>query len=272
MDETLLSTIRRHGVERFSDILGGLALRSIRLRSKAPGSHMPGTSRIGGLPDLPVEVEWPHAERPLAFLAQVNLSEIAPLDPTGLLPKHGILYFFADDEEPWGFEPADSNHWRVIYRETVPTTGPTVAPADLAPESLLKESGLTFESEWTLPPYESPMTDGLEMTDEEEEAYLEADGEEPIHRLFGHPQQVQGFVPYEIAMATSGVFNGSWDSPEAEKARATYDEWVLLLQLDSDWETNGMMWGDVGRLYFYIRKEDLAKRCFDRVWLMMQCS
>ena len=48
------------------------------------------------------------------------------------------------------------------------------------------------------------------------------------------------------------------------------DDWGLLLQLDSD-ETAGFMWGDVGMLYYWIRKQDLAKNRFDRVWMAQQC-
>lgn len=33
-----------------------------------------------------------------------------------------------------------------------------------------------------------------------------------------------------------------------------------------------MMWGDVGRLYYWIRREDLAQRRFDKVWLVLQCG
>ena len=33
-----------------------------------------------------------------------------------------------------------------------------------------------------------------------------------------------------------------------------------------------LMFGDCGRIYFYIRREDLAQRRFDRVWLIQQCS
>ena len=49
-------------------------------------------------------------------------------------------------------------------------------------------------------------------------------------------------------------------------------EWKLLFQLDTvengDFE---LMFGDCGRIYFYIRREDLAQRRFDRVWLIQQC-
>ena len=32
-----------------------------------------------------------------------------------------------------------------------------------------------------------------------------------------------------------------------------------------------LMFGDCGRIYFYIRKEDLRNRNFENVWLSLQC-
>ncbi len=49
------------------------------------------------------------------------------------------------------------------------------------------------------------------------------------------------------------------------------DEWLLLLQLDSD-DNAGTMWGDAGMLYFWIRKADLAASRFERTWMTWQCA
>jgi len=32
-----------------------------------------------------------------------------------------------------------------------------------------------------------------------------------------------------------------------------------------------MMWGDVGRIYYWIRRNALATRDFDQTWLVFQC-
>lgn len=52
-------------------------------------------SRMGGLPDVPTEWEWPVGpEGPLRFLAQVRLDELDGLYAASLLPPDGVLSFF----------------------------------------------------------------------------------------------------------------------------------------------------------------------------------
>ena len=50
------------------------------------------------------------------------------------------------------------------------------------------------------------------------------------------------------------------------------EEWTLLFQFGSilDGEDE-VMFGDLGSIFFCIRKEDLAARKFDDVWLILQC-
>ncbi len=58
-----------------------------------------------GAPDLPDNIPYPSVtvndesgeeyEEPLTFVCQIRCSDIATLDPDGLLPHKGMLYFFA---------------------------------------------------------------------------------------------------------------------------------------------------------------------------------
>lgn len=47
------------------------------------------------------------------------------------------------------------------------------------------------------------------------------------------------------------------------------DDWVLLLQVDSNDEAY-MYWAAEGRLYFWIRREDLKNRNFEHCWCFLQ--
>lgn len=52
-----------------------------------------------GFPDLPEGIEWPECDGELlTFICQIDLADLAGLDKTGVLPKEGMLWFFADIE------------------------------------------------------------------------------------------------------------------------------------------------------------------------------
>lgn len=78
----------------------------------------------------------------------------------------------------------------------------------------------------------------------------------------------------ECQLAANGIYCGSPEGrqdPRVPVLMEGADQWKLLVQVDSD-DGAGMMWGDMGRLYFWIRREDPAEARFDRVWMVLQCS
>ena len=57
--------------------------------------HPIGASRVGGLPDLPKDREWPEGdEGKFAFIAQFNVSDFKALDYANQLPASGRFYVF----------------------------------------------------------------------------------------------------------------------------------------------------------------------------------
>src|SRR5215211_5075032 len=91
------------GFEDQADSLVASIKPSIRLRTEQVSQDdLPmGASRLGGMPDLYPQAKWPGA---LAFIGQINLSEIASYEAASLLPPSGWLYFFFDaDEQPPGY-------------------------------------------------------------------------------------------------------------------------------------------------------------------------
>jgi uncharacterized protein YwqG len=60
---------------------------------------MPGRSYLGGLPQVTTPFVWPvHDNRPLDFIAQINLRDLARCHRFDWLPDSGTLLFF---ERAW---------------------------------------------------------------------------------------------------------------------------------------------------------------------------
>jgi uncharacterized protein YwqG len=137
---------------------------------------------------------------------------------------------------------------------------------------------LVAESQLTYAPWESFAVQQLGLSDGERLAYGQAltddQPDQVIHRLLGHPDPVQGDMQLECQLASSGIYCGdarSQHDPRAAALGAGAAEWRLLLQIDSDQDA-GMLWGDVGRIYYWIRAQDLAARRLDQAWLILQCG
>lgn len=268
------ATLIEAGFAEFADEIIASIRPSIRLTptSTAMDDLPLGASRLGGLPDIPAGWGLP----PLSFVAQINLIDAAPHDHEHLLPDRGWLYFFYDAEnQPWG-ELSQVGGWQVVYAPD-PTLPLHRAAGALSPDvRQYSACRLTFDAEPTAisPLYFvdriKPDWDRLTRLHSVYDDLLLSGGA-VIHRMLGHPDEVQGLVQREWVLPAGGLNYSDRDHPRRAELLSTLHDWRLLLQVDSDSKC-GMMWGDVGRLYYGIHKDDLAARAFDRVWLSMQCS
>jgi uncharacterized protein YwqG len=273
--------LRESGLEHRIEAVEQLARLSIRIRPR-PGAPAPavGGSRIGGLPDLARASDWPSFHgTPLAFLAQIDLREVSPFAAAAPLPRDGWLQFFYEVERgAWGFDPADRGSFLVRHVASSETLHRPDPPLALPEGAAFAPLALHFTEEMTWPSWESADFESLGLTDEEVDRYLEAlDASEAgatSHRLLGHADPIQGDMQLECQLVSHGIDVGQgWDtsSPLAQEVAKGARDWRLLLQLDSD-EGTGMMWGDAGRLYFWITEASLAERRFEECWMVLQCS
>lgn len=247
--------------------------------SAVRGSVAPTQSRLGGLPHLPAGMQWPFwGKKPLSFLATINLAEVAPYDKERVLPRSGLLYFwYVDDQSAWGFDPADAGFCRVDYVEDVtqPLT-PTQAPPKLKP---FKLRGVQFGHRYTFPD-----PDWINEFAPQHKAIAQHEGYQRLtetiiasgHRMLGYAAHIHCPMELECQLVTNGVYYGnpSWSKdPRAKALEPGARDWRLLLQLDTDdgKDGPGWMWGDAGRIYFWIPSVALANRRFERSWMCLQC-
>ena len=252
----------------------------------------PDDCKLGGKPYLPADFEWPTFRsaddgitRPLSFFCQINLAQVKPYDKDNVLPESGMLYFFYECESStWGFDPADKGAARVFYFENTDGFVPLDLPDDLEEEYAIPEIAVKFGSQKSYPGFEefenySDIDCDWDDYDEMlEKLGVDVDCDAEDHKLLGYADTIQGEMLTECERVSRGLYCGDAESydntPDEVKAdiEKHAGDWMLLLQLstvakgDFEW-----MFGDCGMLYFYIRKDDLAARKFDKMQFSLQC-
>lgn len=236
--------------------------------------------RLGGLPRLPENLTWPMRDgRPLSFLAEMDLAAIRAAGGPDVFPERGFLHIFYDLlDSPWGFDPRDAEGFAILWSDVV-SAEPADRPLGLADEALLAPRMLRGRRALSYPtPERLNLATGVVSASDFDAAWtLERSetGDGVQHRIGGLPSPIQGdHMELEADQASLGVYMGDGKGYAAagdqglERARR---EWMLLLQIDTD-EEAGMMWGDMGRLYVWVRRDDLRQGRFDRAWIIQQCS
>ncbi|MCS6798913.1 MAG: YwqG family protein [Myxococcota bacterium] len=229
----------RHKLGMHAEALVRPAIRLVprRLADGATPAQL-GQSRHGGLPDLAAGVPWPRrGGKPLPFLVQIALEEIAPYDPEGLLPHRGLLSFFAGNVEP-ETEHGPLDVGRVLWcddvgklvRATPPPEGVRIYPPcalELVPAVKLPAPSHPIVTQRLSKP---------EQKRYEEQVWTQAD---EGHQLLGYRDR-------------------SWDAEQPLDV-------LLLYQSITDRET-GTNWGEADHLYFYVPSDALAAHEFGRVF------
>lgn len=255
-----------------------------------------GQTKIGGRPDLPPGISWvletasveivekkllffrskkqETVVKPLSFIAQVNLSETAPFDDARLLPETGMLYFFySASQEAWGFDYSEKNKFKIIYwNGDIGALKRIDFPGDLPEEGRYLATVVRINSENSLPSYGHEIYNDVEEGDDDK-LLNNILSEMNSNKMLGYSDSIQDDMELDCELVTNGLFCGDasgYEDPRAKELEPNAKNWRLLLQVDSN-DENNMMWGDCGRVYFWI-KEDLLKRDFDKGWCCLQCS
>jgi len=271
-DEAMRTLIAENGLARHRETILAMARPAFGIVCSPAGRAEPplAGTRVGGRPDLEDGTEWPCHEsgRPLVFVAQINLADLPTGVDAGPLPTAGLLSFFSAYgwmEEDFG-EPHPINDengspaWsRVLYFQDSTRLGRRTPPAGVHefPAAPAQTAPLvTFPSS-----PEEPLFDALRPFEEDLYAFLDD--------VFEPYRTYQGYAAGRPRGVSSWLM-GHADFIQGVGAAAGGGR-RLLLQLGSE-EDAGMCWGDLGRLYFYIHPDDLARGEFSRVYTDFQCS
>ncbi|WP_340643694.1 YwqG family protein [Phenylobacterium sp.] len=223
-----------------------------------------GRSRLGGTPE--VAGVWPRYQgRPLSCVAQLDLAQIQAAGGPEWLPGHGRLLFFYELEHgSWGLDEKDAESAVVIHEAGSPIAA--TEPGDLPDDAKLPAYPITFAPTASYPSGERAAIDWSRLNtasaDTLDEALVNLAPAAPAHQIGGYPAPVQSDdMEAECENIARRLGHGGGDPAD----------WRLLLQLDTD-EDVGMMWYDVGSLYFWIREQDARAGDFSKVWVILQSN
>lgn len=254
-------------------------------------------SKLGGVPYLPKDMEYPRAlqgvfaGKPLKLLAQINFEKLPHLEG---FPHKGILQFFAgcDGDDVYGVDFEDGlqqNGFRILYHENIISDISKLTAKEDMPKFYGDECDYPFTGEFLLEPGEcgfKPITpEDYRFDDAAAQCYNELfdgdvvgmwkkDGKEGIRQVNEELYDAIYAVRATLGSGLGGYpFFMQEDPRPYSEAYATCD--TLLFQLDSecdgDWK-DGIMWGDSGVGNFFISAEDLAKCDFSKVLYTWDCG
>jgi uncharacterized protein YwqG len=245
---------------------GGLAAHAARLAFEVAevGLVLDATtgearSRLGGPGLLPPGCAWPHAagERPLSFLAGIDLSELPAFDRRDRFPAAGWLLFFADidNEDADGLIDESGNGpddpARVLW--VPPDVEPVAAepPQSLRDDLVLGHRLVKFRPVLTLPDgYDSGHSLGLD--EYEARAY-----DSVVERLLDVVHHGSSEEHDDSALQWFGGLVTGVQGHDPEEGT------VLLLQVSDD-EALGFNFLDAGAIQFRISADALNSGDFTR--------
>lgn len=246
-------------------------------------------TRFGGKPDVPPGFQWPYfavekcgkivSQRPLSFLAQFNCEELAQYDTEHLLPTHGLLSFFYETENQcWGYDPKDKGCARVFWFQDLSVLKEASSPEDMYEGCEFPMIKIEMAQKSSFPSIQD-LTEIYPNIDDELDSDGNDDEPENCSKLLGWADIIQNSMAAQCDLVSQGYYLGSgndWrrvpNDIRKQAEETALDRWVLLFQLDTvENEDFELMFGDCGRIYFFITKEDLLACSFDKVWLVLQC-
>ncbi|MDM8560117.1 YwqG family protein [Candidatus Parabeggiatoa sp. HSG14] len=255
-------------LEKFRDKIKSSMKPFISITSRKEENLALWQSKFGGFPYLPKNTEYPKDDQgnPLFLLAQINFSEVPCLEG---FPQQGILQFFIADDELYGIdfdEPLQQEDFRVIY----------FSDAQASEEELVTDFSFLPKPEYM--PLSSGTTCSLQF-----EKKIAPVGADDYHfdELFGNDffgqfgkNELAIWKEYTEKFPSSGHKIGGYayftQNDPRPPSKNPEEEYVLLLQIDTDNPVD-IMWGDSGVGNFFIKKADLEKLDFFKVFYNWDC-
>ena len=239
--------------------------------------HKIGNSKYGGTPDLPASLAWPnYNEDPMVFFGQINLEKTAKLDLENLLPKTGMLYFFAHFNAPeteygsaYDFQMEKEKYQVLYYDGPINQVSTSNFPRALPAEFHFKEEPIYMEVDFSIPNSYAIKLDQLGLSEKDKELYEQVLDEYEFcqgETILGTPCPMQDAIEIDWAYAYLQTKDYK-DEAIKKQVQDLRPDFINLL--------NFGMWGrfetiGISDCYFGIRKGDLQNKDFSKAVFVMQ--
>ena len=273
---------------------------AILMRKKGPISEIDGSvysDRLGGAPWMPVSATWPTWQyrhgalsHPLHFIAQIDCSGLPPIPDRNLLPKSGLLTFFSlanSVDDDW-HQDSPGPGVATYYPGGPAQAKLRMPPAELAdiqvysdiierkPSNTFPQMDVelvpvtTFDSDAD---YFAKAEDGHErhtqLSDDALRAALGStelpEADTPKHRSHMYNGNwLLGFAEFHQPNAVETAFDKFVSLGLTDPGRNKPSDLILLAQLDTCYSGTGMIFGDCGKIHFWILEGDLKQHQFNR--------
>jgi uncharacterized protein YwqG len=221
-----------------------------------------GASRLGGLPDLPPDEQWPTQDgRPMHFLGQFDLAEIS-CSFYKLPPSQLMLYVFYDFENmEWGPSYNGDGFSVKIFenpdRQKLHRWNQQDAPCEI-----FDCCAVSLRFSWDVPHHSNILITG-NLESDQMAAYnsfrKSLSSKSSRHKLFGWPTPVQGdIMQFLCEEKDRGVKIIDEPNVDMQVVTSALQRWYHLMQLGSDDGEDGPGWmfSDVGKLHLWVPVDD----------------
>ena len=284
----LRSLITKHELQAAEDAIVAAAAECCPLvLGRRENYSARGNSRYGGVPDLPASIPWPRSDNGyLTFLMQIDLGEV-PSIAKNPLPKTGFLYFFIESDDC-----ASDVRARVrFFRGRRSLLKKTVAPPaeELAHEYYrnLVPHKITIAAGVDIPTYGSTLFDYVQQSAErnqqgdggdrllnlKDDALGLRTNQRQAGQLLGCSSQAHGGMRENAHLTSIGkrdrIYDYTYRKRNQRELRSGAEDWRFLWRIDSEFAV-GVCIHDAGEFYILIRKPDLSKRDFSRIYVEIE--
>ncbi|MEM9101980.1 MAG: YwqG family protein [Pseudomonadota bacterium] len=244
------NTLEKLGVEKFGDVFRYLLpfIEPCVMFKPSGAKATLGTSKLGGLPDLPANQTWPQAPNGqyLNFIGQFNLGEM-PIHLDG--PKEGMLYIFLGEVYSY-----NDKYPHVIFSNELPQKNSFCPQPENMFSPTVTEGLVECAVEYSKGLSILNMKDlaKAEGYDEFEKQCINIKNSSVNDDVIG--QTLQWINPEDYGSYLGALFTGFGLCKYPKSCRQ-------LLCIPSFLEAK-VLWGDAGWLAFYIMPEDFEQLNF----------